>query len=298
MLNCLSGINCICSKMTNILVEPHVDEAEDFLRNGIQKHYVLLIVGNCCVEYEGRASSKLEPGERIVIIKEDGALLVHRSTGYEPVNWMPGGNVVYHVRLIKPKKENSRGEIPLSWQPPGCVFHIQVKNKLLEIHAVRRKPSESVKVFFDKISMVSALSMVDSGEFSLYASEEDMQRAILLKPSLVEKGFKPVSYEKKVEPGFVDVYGMDKNGNFVVVEIKRKTAGNEAALQLARYVEAMKSKVNRKVRGILVAPNIAKGVQKLLAMLNLDFKVLNPKKCAGILKRSETKKLEAFLKNE
>jgi len=280
--------------MTNILVEPHIDEAEDFIRNGIQKHNVLLIVGNCWVGYKGRASSKLEPGERIVIIKEDGALLVHRSTGYEPVNWMPGGDVVYHVRLIKPKEENSRGKISVSWQPPGCVFHIQVTDNALEIRAVRRKPTESVVVFFDKIHMVSALSLKDSGEFSLYASEEDMQKAILLEPSLVEEGFKPMSYEKKVEPGFVDVYGVDKDGNFVVVEIKRRTASNEAVLQLAKYVDAIRSKVNRKVRGILVAPNIAKGVQRLLATVKLDFKALDPKKCAGILKRSKTRKLETF----
>jgi len=284
--------------MTNILVEPHIDEAEDFIKNGIQKRNVLLIVGNCCVEYKGRASSNLEPGERIVIIKEDGALLIHRSTGYEPINWMPGGNVVYHVRSIKPKTENSRGKIPISWQPPGCIFHIRVTDNSLEIRAVRRRPAESVAVFFDKIRMVSALSLIDSGQFSLYASEEDMQKAILLEPSLVEEGFKPTSYEKKVEPGFVDVYGVDKDGNFVVVEIKRRTAGNEAVLQLAKYVDAIKSRVNRKVRGILVAPNIAKGVQKLLATLELDFKALDPKKCGTILKRSKTRKLETFFKKE
>ncbi|MDH5754858.1 MAG: endonuclease NucS, partial [Candidatus Bathyarchaeota archaeon] len=159
---------------------------------------------------------------------------------------------------------------------------------------VRRKPAESVKVFFDRIHMVSALSLVDSGEFALYASEEDMQKAILLKPSLLEEDFKPISYEKKVEPGFVDVYGEDKNGKLVVAEIKRKTAGKEAVLQLAKYVEAIKSKVNREVRGILVAPNIAKDVQRLLVTLGLEFKALDPKKCAEILKKSETRKLETF----
>ena len=90
--------------------------------------------------------------------------------------------------------------------------------------------------------------------------------------------------------------GVDKDGRFVVIEIKRKTASKEAVLQLARYVDAVKSKVNRDVRGILVAPDIAKGVQRLLATLGLDFKALNPKKCAEILKRSKTKKLEAFFK--
>ena len=222
------------------------------------------------MHYTGRAKSKLEPGERILIIKEDGSLLVHRPVGYEPVNW----------------------------QPPGCIFHVQSKDNILEIRAVRQKPRESVKVFFDKIQMVSALSLVDSGKFSLYASEEDMHKAILVNPSLLEEGFKPISYEKKVEPGFVDVYGVDKNGKLVVVEIKRKTAGKEAAFQLAKYIDSIKTKATREVRGILAAPNIAKGVQRLLVTLGLEFKTLDPRKCAEALKRTETTKLEAFFNEE
>jgi len=260
----------IRSKTLNVLVSPNAAEAEEAVKEAVSQRKTLLIVGKCWVHYLGRAKSKLEPGERILIIKEDGSLLVHRSVGYEPVNW----------------------------QPPGCIFHVQAKDSVLEIRAVRRKPAESVKVFFDEIHMVSALSLVDSGEFSIYASEEDMQKAILLEPSLLEEGFKPISYEKKVEPGFVDVYGVDKDGKLVVVEIKRKTAGKEAALQLAKYIDAIKSKANREVRGILAAPNIAKDVQRLLATLGLEFKALDPKKCAEILKKSETRKLEAFFKEE
>jgi len=257
-------------KPLNVLVNPSVEEAEKAVKEAVSQRKTLLVVGNCWVHYFGRARSKLEPGERILIIKGDGSLLVHRSVGYEPVNW----------------------------QPPGCVFHVQAKDNLLEIRAVRRKPAESVKVFFDKIHMVSAMSLADSGEFSLYASEEDMQKAILLEPSLLEGGFKPMSYEKKVEPGFVDVYGVDENGKLVVVEIKRKTAGKEAALQLAKYIDAIRGKANREVRGILVAPNIAKDVQRLLATLGLEFKALDPRKCAEILKRYETRKLEAFFTEE
>jgi len=249
-----------------VLVSPTVTEAQKTIEEAISQRKTLLVIGNCWVHYLGRARSKLEPGERILIIKEDGSLLVHRSVGYEPVNW----------------------------QPPGCVFNVQAKGDVLEVRAVRQKPSESVRVFFDKIRMISALSLVDSGEFSLYASEEDMHKAILLKPSLLEEGFKPISYEKKVEPGFVDVYGVDKNGKLVVVEIKRKTAGKEAALQLAKYIDAVKSKTNHEVRGILVAPSIAKDVQRVLLTLGLEFKSLDPKKCSETLKRSEARKLEVF----
>lgn len=254
------------SKPLTVSVNPDIDEAEKILKEALSQHKTVLLVGNCWVCYRGRASSKLEPGERILIIKEDGSLLIHRSVGYEPVNW----------------------------QPPGCIFHTKTRNNILEVHAVRLKPSESVQVFFDKIQMVSAMSLKDSGEFALYASEEDMQKAILAEPSLLEEDFKPISFEKKVEPGFVDVYGVDKNGRLVVVEIKRKTAGKEATLQLAKYIEAIKNRTNREVRGVLVAPSIAKDVQRLLETLGLEFKALNPKKCAEILKRTETKRLESF----
>jgi RecB family endonuclease NucS len=258
------------SKPLTVLVNPDVMEAEKVVREAVSRHKTLLVIGKCWVHYLGRAKSKLEPGERILIIKEDGSLLVHRSVGYEPVNW----------------------------QPPGCIFHVQLRDAVLEIHAVRQKPSESVKVFFDEIKMVSALSLVDYGEFSLYASEEDMHRAILLEPSILEEGFKPISYEKKVEPGFVDVYGVDRDGKLVVVEIKRKTASKDAVFQLAKYMEAVRAKSNREVRGILVAPDIAKDVQKLLLTLGLEFKALNPKKCAEILRRTEARKLETFFKEE
>ncbi len=227
---------------------------------------MLIVAGTCHVHYVGRASSTLELGERILIIKADGSLLVHRPVGYEPVNW----------------------------QPAGSVFHVQVKDDELEVHGVRQKPRESVRVTFDKVYLVSALDLSDSGDFLLHASEDDMHRAILLKPELLEEGFKPISWEKKVEPGFVDIYGEDKNGKLVIVEVKRKTASKEAALQLAKYIEPIKAKVNREVRAVLVAPSLGKDVQRMLVTLGLEYKALDPKTCAEVLKKSENAKLETF----
>jgi RecB family endonuclease NucS len=254
-----------------IRVEPGINEARDLIKKSVEKRAVIIVSGRCSVYYQGRASSKLSPGERIIVIKEDGALLVHRPTGYEPVNWMPGQDSIYHV---------------------------QVRDNALEIHAIRRKPSESVRVLFSRVQVISALNLVDSGEFSLHASEEDMHKAVLLKPSLLEEGFKLISYEKQIEPGFVDVYGVDKNGKLVVVEIKRRTAGKEAALQLAKYVEAVKSKADRQVRGVLAAPGIAKDVQRMLETLGLEFRHLDPKKCSETLRKAETKKLAEFFNDE
>jgi len=251
-----------------VRVNPTLAEAESLVLKAFAQRNTLIVAGNCRVKYTGRASSKLEPGERVLIIKEDGALLVHRPVGYEPVNW----------------------------QPAGSIFHVHASQDQLEIRGVRQKPRESVTLFFDSVFMVSSLNLVDSGEFILNASEYDMHKAVLLKPSLLEEGFKPISYEKHIEPGFVDIYGVDKNGKLVVVEVKRKTAGKEAALQLFRYIEAIKTKANRELRGVLAAPSLGKGVQRLLTTLGLEYKMLDPRICAEVLKKTENAKLETFFK--
>ncbi|MCL2643121.1 MAG: endonuclease NucS [Candidatus Bathyarchaeota archaeon] len=249
------------------LTEPTFEEAKSLIEKAFVQRRTLIVVGNCKVDYVGRASSKLELGERFLIIKSDGSLLVHRPTGYEPVNW----------------------------QPSGSVFHAQIKEDQLEVHAVRQKPKENVKVQFTKIYTATSIMLLDAGDFILNASEQDMHRAILLRPELIEEGFKPISWEKKVEPGFVDVYGMDKTGKLVVIEVKRKIATKEAVLQLAKYIEAIKLKTDRQIRGILVAPGLGKEVQALLVSMDLEFKELYPKKCAEILKKSgPTSKLETF----
>jgi len=250
----------------SVLTEPTLAEAGALIEKAFSQRRTLVVAGTCHVHYVGRARSTLEPGERLLIIKSDGSLLVHRPVGYEPVNW----------------------------QPAGSVFHVQLKEGELEVHGVRQKPRESVKVAFSNVYMASALNLSDAGDFLLYASEDDMHRAILLKPSLLEEGFKPISWEKKVEPGFVDIYGEDKNGKLVIVEVKRKTASKEAALQLAKYIEPIKAKVNRQIRAVLVAPSLGKDVQRLLATLGLEFKALDPKVCAEVLRKTENSKLESF----
>lgn len=245
---------------------PNIDVAVSELDRAFNKRRTVILIGNCWVNYQGRASSKLKPGERIVIIKEDGSVLVHRSRGYEPVNW----------------------------QPPGCFLKAYKDEDSLVIMAVRKSPHETVSIYFSRIYFLSVLQLLDEGDFSLYASEDDMKRAILMKPSLIEDGFKPISYEKKVEPGFIDVYGVDKDGRMVVVEIKRRTAGKEAVLQLAKYIESLKVSVSREVRGILAAPQITKEARNLLVSLGLNFKRVDPKKCSEILRKTEDKRIIDF----
>lgn len=251
------------------LVSPQLTDCRDLINDALGKQKMLVIVGNCTVNYEGRAASKLTWGERVLIIKADGSVLIHRRSGYEPVNW----------------------------QPPKCQFRVTLEEgKLLSIVATRRKPRESLRLLFDDITVALALTLADEGEFAMHVTEEQMKQAIIVDPSLVEAGLKLISEERKMgDSGFTDVYAEDSQGRLVVVEIKRNAATRDAALQLNRYVETLRKRVNRPVRGILAAPDLKSGTSTLLAKLGYDFKAVSPEKCFQILKPRTDARLSEFL---
>ncbi len=258
------------SRKQVVLENPTLEEAYRAIKRGISGHRTVLVVGNCWVDYEGRASSKLDPGERIVLFKSDGSALVHRPRDYAPVNW----------------------------QPPGSLFRTKLMEDRLLVRVFRRKESEVLEVYFDRVILVAVLNIVDAGEFYLHASEEDMKQAIMIQPSLLEKGFRPITAEKPVEPGFIDILGVDGRNVLTVVEIKRKAADKEAVLQLKRYLDIFKIDSDREVRGILVAPELARGAQRMLAALGLEFKALSPQRCAEVLKQRRSRRLTEFLGRE
>ncbi|MCX8175973.1 MAG: endonuclease NucS [Candidatus Bathyarchaeota archaeon] len=247
---------------------PSLDDSLHIIRNALSKHMLTVLLGNCKVIYDGRASSTLEWGIRLIILKADGSVLVHRPVGYEPVNW----------------------------QPPGSTLRVEFLENKLKLTAVRGQPKEILSIFFSQIYHILTSNLTDTGEFSLYVSELDMKKAILASPNLIEEGFHPLSAEKDTgEAGFVDVFGEDKNGNLVIIEVKRTQAGKDAVLQLKRYVDALKERFNRPLRGILAAPEVQKDAQFLLATNNLEFKQLSPRMCHDVLKTFKVKKLSEFL---
>lgn len=230
------------------------------------------------MKYRGRARSTLEDGERIIIIKSDGNVLIHRPSGLEPVNYMA----------------SSRRIVPVLFGNSRCYFRTKMTDSALIIDAFSRRSRESLRVSTSQIYAVLIMDLIDTADFHLYVSEREVQRAILAKPEMVEKSFTPISYEKKIEPGFIDVYGIDKDGKFVVIELKRIRAGSNSVMQLAKYVEHMRSTMNREVRGILMAPQITKGVQKLLETLGLEYKRVDLKECSKVLTASREPKIKDY----
>jgi len=239
-----------------VLESPGVSEALQAVTWGLSSRSLLLAVGPCTVEYMGRASSKLSLGERLLVVKGDGSLLLHRPRGVEPVNW----------------------------QPPGCRFKAGLSpDGRLRIEATRPRLGERVAVEFQGLRLVSVLGLEDRGSFALYASEEDMKAAVLLEPSLVEPGFRPVAVERQVPSGFIDCLGRDREGRLTIVEIKRRTGDRAAVKQLAQYMKSL-GVSSSEARGILAAPGISKEAEALLRDLHLEFRRLSPRRCAEVLR--------------
>ncbi|HDJ21712.1 MAG TPA: DUF91 domain-containing protein [Candidatus Bathyarchaeota archaeon] len=255
------------SRAPQVLENPSLGEAAQLIKKGIAQKKTVIIACHCTVDYEGRANSTLGPGDRVVLIKPDGSALVHRPKDYAPVNW----------------------------QPPGSLFKTTLKEGEVELRAYRRKEKERMVVHIKKVTLAAALELRDSGEFTLYASERDMQEAILLEPSLLEEGFRPVTKERPVDPGFIDVMGYDSDGNLVLVEIKRGRADKNSVEQLKKYMDVVDRDDSRRVRGLLVAPEATRGALKLLAQLGYEFKPLTPQKCSEVLRRRRATPLTRFL---
>ena len=250
----------------SVIENPSLEEAEKAVKSGVSAHRTVAIAGECTVEYVGRANSSLGLGERIVLLKPDGSALVHRPRDYSPVNW----------------------------QPAGSLFRTKLTKNGLAIRVYRRKENESLEIVFKSLVLVAVLDLVDVADFSLYATEKDMQEAILYRPELLEEGFRPVTKEMPVDPGFIDIIGYDRLNRLTVVEIKRVKATKKAVKQLKKYMDVIDLDAGRPVRAILVAPELARGTEKLLKSYGFEFKTLSPQMCSEALKEKRNRPLTAF----
>lgn len=246
-----------------VLENPDLETAASTLKSAILGKYLVIVAGECRVDYEGRAASRLEPGERLVIIKQDGAILVHKPTGYSPVNWQPSSSIIETVYR------------------PGIG---------LIVHAVRDKPREYLTVVFTKVFLLVAGRLVDVGEFTMYIDEKEMRDILAENPSLIEEGLRVLAVEEPVGDGYVDIHAVDNVGRHVLVELKRVTATREAALQLYKYVEAYKVERGTTPRGVLVAPAFSPTALESILKLGLEYKYVDLRKLWELLKKKQDKR--------
>lgn len=232
------------------LHRPTHRDALEALSAAFERGELVTVFGRCTVEYDGRAASSLGPGDRLLILKPDGTALVHTDEQRTPVNW----------------------------QPPGSEHRVAVRDGRLRVRSERENPNERLDVRFERVHQVSALPVTGGRAVDVHGSEEDLRQRVLENPDLVEPGFEPAATERETAAGPVDVFGHDEAGRPVVVELKRRRVGPDAAGQLGRYVEALEREVpdGAEVRGLLVAPSVTDRARELLAEKGLSFVSLSP----------------------
>ncbi|BEP17678.1 endonuclease NucS [Pyrofollis japonicus] len=233
----------------DIRLYPEPKEAYEFLKDAIKQKDTVLLLASCSVEYEGRGASRLGQGDRLVIIKRDGAVLVHRPTGYSPVNW----------------------------QPESHVINIDMDKDIMIVRSIRKRPKEILTIFIHKVYLVArAKELIDDADFIEYLDEREISDYIAENPDIIEEGLHVISRERRIGEGYADIIARDKKGNYVVIEVKRVTATKDAVKQLFSYVEELrKANPNAPVRGILVAPSATKDAVILAQSLGLEFKQID-----------------------
>jgi len=243
------------------IVPSSLAEARDFLVRELERRSWIVFFALCRALYEGRGASESTVGDRVVIIKPDGSLIIHSPKGFKPLNW----------------------------QPETSSIAVSLEGGLLVLRALRRSPREILVLECSSVYSISCGVSPEEGQFWMYMSEHEIRDAIVSNPSMIEDGLTIIEVERPVEPGFIDLYGRDSKGNIVVMEIKRVKAGEEAVRQLLTYVNAFKVR-GVVVRGILVAPALTESALKLLMVSGLEYKIIDLKKLYQQLQAKRVKR--------
>jgi RecB family endonuclease NucS len=209
-----------------------------------------LIVARCEVTYSGRLNAFLPESTRLLMLKDDGSVLVHADAGgFKPLNWMT---------------------------PPTV---IETSDDLV---VVRKRAGRSEDRL--EIKLVEVLSDVthDMGEAAGLEKdgvERDLQLLLADNPTHVSAGLRLVKREWPTDVGPVDLMCRDEDDAWVAVEIKR-VGTIDAVEQLTRYLDCIRVDPARaECRGILAAQQIkpqavALADQRGIATVQVDLSVL------------------------
>lgn len=245
----------------------HLAQAKEKIESGINSDKMLIVIGECFVQYQGRAGSKLPKGKRMLLVKADKSFAIHQNTKLRPVNYMM----------------NAKASVVLDNE-----------NDCLVISAFKSKPKEKIEVYFYSVDFAESFEIEGDKELRLFGSERELSDLLMQDLSVLEKGLVPLKKEQVLRKGVIDIIAEDKEKNLVVVEVKRRKADLNSVRQLHSYMKQVEQIKGKKTRGILCAPSIGKPTSELLEKYGLeycklDYEIHNPKaEIKGLEKKQKT----------
>jgi RecB family endonuclease NucS len=190
---------------------------------------VRLVVARCQVDYAGRLTAHLPMANRVIMVKNDGSVLVHSDGGsYKPLNWM---------------------------SPPCKVSEGVTEDEVVE-WTVTGKDGDTLRILLEEIHHDSRHELgVDPG-LQKDGVEKHLQELLADHPGTLAEGLTLVRREYPTAIGPVDLMCRDADGAAVAVEIKRR-GEIDGVEQLTRYLELLnRDPALRPVRGIFAAQEI------------------------------------------
>ena len=190
---------------------------------------VRLVVARCQVDYAGRLTAHLPMATRLIMMKNDGSVLVHSDGGsYKPLNWM---------------------------SPPCKVLEGTSEDGVPE-WLVTGKDDDTLRILLEEVLHDSAHDLgIDPG-LQKDGVEKHLQELLADHPATLADGLTLVRREYPTAIGPVDLMCRDTDGKSVAVEIKRR-GEIDGVEQLTRYLELLNRDPQlRPVRGIFAAQEI------------------------------------------
>jgi RecB family endonuclease NucS len=169
-----------------------------------------LIVARCEVSYSGRLSAFLPASTRLLMLKDDGSVLVHADAGgYKPLNWMT---------------------------PPTV---LEDEGELLVVRKRAGRTEDRLEIRLLEVLSDVTHDMGEAAALEKDGVERDLQLELAAQPEALEPGLRLVKREWPTDLGPVDLMCRDSDDEWVAVEIKRIVT-IDAVEQLTRYLERIR----------------------------------------------------------
>ena len=208
-----------------------------------------IVIAECSVDYEGRLRAHLPRATRLLMVKNDGSVLIHSDGGsYKPLNWMsPPCSLLVAEREDVPQsiREDLESDVQQLWT----------------VQAAKSDDRLMIRIY--KIEHENTTDLgVDPGLIK-DGVEADLQRLLAEQIHTLGEGYSLVRREYPTPVGPVDLMVRDAEGNHVAIEVKRR-GGIDGVEQLTRYLSLLgRDALLGDVTGIFAAQEITKQARTL-----------------------------------